>query len=182
MIDFNFINFSKLTVSFVSALTSIVMTNPARAVSVDFTTGTTSLGDVTLTATGAASFSTNALQSEDLNLDSNFNYSGNVAIDSTVLESNLGLTIATLDPDPSNFITATEGSGLRKTFNFTEPTTFSFNWRFLTNEPTVAPLNDYAFITINGSKTNLASVTGSPLSSAISTNYAREANGIFLEP
>lgn len=183
MINFNFIHFSKLTVSLVSALSfSVVVINPASAVSVDFTTGTTSFGDV-MTAAGGASISTNALSNDDVGSakpDSKFNYSSKAAIDSTALESNLGLAIATLDPNPSGYITATEGSGLRKTFNFSVPTTFSFDWKFLTNEPTVAPLNDYAFITINGSKTNLASVTGSSLT-ASGTDYARETSGSFSQ-
>lgn len=142
-------------------------------------------GDVNVNSTDSVSISTNSLNNDDGSLpDSNFNFSGNPAIDTPTLETNLGLPAQSLDPDAGNLIQATEGSGLSQQFTFIEPTVVRFDWQFLTNDETffygnnnTFPAADYGFFAVDGAVTTIAS-TESVLSPS-STNYENEALSSF---
>lgn len=174
--------FSKSSVfkaGFVSliALASLGLVEPAKAATIDFTSSSwNNFGDVSPNANGGVSMSTNALLDDDFpNADSDYNFSGNAAVESPNLENNLGVT-----PD----IAATEGSGTRNTtISFSKEATFTFDWTFQTNEnpgglDSVKPENDYAFISINGMQTILADIAGSSFSPSAS-NYGNEVSGTF---
>lgn len=159
------------------ALASLGLVEPAKAVTIDFTDSSwNNFGDVSSNANGGVSMSTNALFDDDFpNGDSDYNFSGNAAVESPDLENNLGVT-----PD----IAATEGSGTRNTtISFSKEATLTFDWIFRTNEnpgglDSVKPENDYAFISINGVETILADIGGSSFS-ASGSNYANEVSGNF---
>ena len=180
---------SSLTVGLVFSLGTLVVATPAQAALIDFSTWN-QFGDVDTPALGAADLSSNALQNDDSGIgsgsDTDFNFSGDAAIDSITLESDLGLPAESLDPDPDNFIVATEGSGLQQQLIFTETTTFSFDWTFLTNDETKDLSgfdgDDYAFLAIDGVVSTLAS-TNSSVSTLVpsGSNYLREVSGTFSQ-
>ena len=152
-----------------------------NAAAIDFDTWN-AFGDVT-TSLGSASLSNNALLDDDFpEPDSDFNFSGDPAIDSVTLESSLGLSPGSLDPDGDNFIQATEGSGLTDSVTFTELTQPIFNWQFLTNDTTFVDSNgfrfaDYGFVFSEDMIEAIVS-TDSILTTS-STNYARETTGTY---
>ncbi|WP_204103183.1 MULTISPECIES: PEP-CTERM sorting domain-containing protein [Spirulina sp. CCY15215] len=168
------------------SLFSLALANPVRAFGIDFTDGWTSFGDVQLSADGTTKMSTNAIMEDDFDFgnDSDFNFSGNAAGDSFELESVLGLSGGALNPDSANFIEATEGSGLTKELTFAQDTLLSFDWTFLSNDSTLTDagfnFDDYAFLSVNGETTTLAS-TNSSISQLISsdTPYNRQVSGTY---
>ena len=156
------------------------MPTAVNAAAIDFDTWNT-FGDVA-TSSNSASLSNNALLDDDFpELDSDFNFSNNPAIDSVTLESDLGLSPGSLDPDSDNFIQATEGSGLTNSVTFIEPTQLTFNWQFLTNDTTFIDngfrFADYGFVFSEDMVEAIAS-TDSTLTPS-STNYAQEAIGTY---
>jgi hypothetical protein len=175
---------STLTIGIISSLSTLVLASSSQAALINFSSWNKA-GDVATPALGRADLSTNALQNDDSpNPDSDFNFSNNPAIDSPTLESTLGLPSQSLDPDPNNFIFAFEGSGLENQYTFTEDTTLSFNWTFLTNDQTRNTsgfdFDDYAFIALDDQIQTLAS-TNSSVSTLIpsSTNFSREVSGNY---
>jgi hypothetical protein len=177
---------SSLTVGLVFGLSTLVLASPSQAALINFSSWNL-VGDVATPSLGRADFSSNALQNDDSpNPDSDFNFSTIPAVDSLTLESSLGLPSQSLDPDPANFIFAFEGSGLQQEYTFTEETTFSFNWTFLTNDQTRNisgfDFDDYAFIALDDQIIPLAS-TNSSVSTLIpsSTNYSREVSGNYTQ-
>ena len=178
---------SSLTVGIFFGLGTLVLASPSQAALINF--GSWNLvGDVATPSLGRADLSSNALQNDDSpNPDSDFNFSTIPAVDSPTLESSLGLPPQSLDPDPLNFIFAFEGSGLQQEYTFTEETTFSFNWTFLTNDQTRNisgfDFDDYAFIALDDQILTLAS-TNSSVSTLIpspGTNYSREVSGTYTQ-
>ena len=170
--------------SIIFGLSTLALASPSQAAPINFSSWN-QFGDVSSPAIGQANFSTNALQNDDFPApDSNFNLSTFPAVDSSILESSLGLVPQSLDPDPLNFVTAFEGSGLQQQYTFSQETTFSFNWTFLTNDLThnLGGLNfdDYAFIALDNQVQTLAS-TNSSISILIpsSTNFSREVSGTY---
>ncbi|MDB9421098.1 hypothetical protein PN467_11360 [Microcystis aeruginosa CS-563/04] len=177
---------SSLTFGFIFGLSSLIFASPSQAALINFSSWNLA-GDVVTPALGQVDLSTNALQNDDSpSADNNFNFSNLPAIDSLTLESNLGLPSQSLDPDPSNFVFAFEGSGLENAYTFTEETTLSFNWTFLTNDETRDlsgfDFDDYAFIALNDQIQTLAS-TNSSISTLIpsSTNFSREVSGSYTQ-
>lgn len=176
---FNFKS-SKYLTSILTVTSFFTFTNAASAIT-DFGNWST-FGDVT-TTTNTTSLSSNALANDDSpNPDTNYNFSGSGAIPASDLETDLGLTPQSLDPDPNNLIQATEGSGLSSQLTVTEPTTLNYSWRFLTNDSTDVDNNgfsyaDYAFVSIDGNLQTLASTDSTLNSSA--TNYVNEATGTY---
>lgn len=180
------VNFSTLTVGMIFSFGAVVLSSPSQAAMIDFSDWNL-VGDVATTSLGSADLSSQALQNDDSpNPDSDFNFSTIPAVDILTLESSLGLPPFSLDPDPFNFIFAFEGSGLQQEYNFTEDTTLSFNWRFLTNDLTRSisgfDFDDYAFIALDDEILTLAS-TNSSVSTLIpsSTNYSREVSGTYTQ-
>ncbi|PSB57867.1 hypothetical protein [Chamaesiphon polymorphus] len=180
-----FFKSSILTIGFVCGLSQLIFASSVRAASIDFSSWNR-YGDVNTPALGLANFSTNALQNDDANPDSLFNFSNSPAIDSITLEFNLGLPTQSLDPDVPNFIYAFEGSGLENRYTFTEDTILSFGWTFLTNDATqtISGFNfdDYSFIALNGRIQTLGS-TNSSVNTLVSssTNFRREFSGSYLQ-
>lgn len=177
---------SSLTVGLVFGLGTLVLVSPSQAALINFSSWNL-VGDVATPSLGRADLSSNALQNDDSpNPDSDFNFSTIPAVDSLTLESSLGLPSQSLDPDPVNFIFAFEGSGLQQEYTFTEETTFSFNWTFLTNDQTRNisgfDFDDYAFIALDDQIIPLAS-TNSSVSTLIpsSSNYSREVSGNYTQ-
>ncbi|MDJ0509303.1 MAG: PEP-CTERM sorting domain-containing protein [Crocosphaera sp.] len=177
----------KQFISFGGLLGLTLFGGSSLAVTVDFTDWSLS-GDVITNSMGGASTSSNGLFLDDIAFgpDSDFNFSNNPAIDSLDLEADLGVS-TTLDPDPDNFIQATEGSGLTEVLTFSETTRFSFDWTFLTNDETFIEtdpitgedfaFDDYSFIVVDGEVVPIAG-TFSALSSSPS-NYQQEISGRF---
>lgn len=173
-----------LTTSLIG-LFGLIGVSPVAAADINFNNWSI-FGDVITDNMGGTSFSSNALANDDFNLgnDTLFNFSNNnPAIDSVTLESNLGVSFPPgLDPDPDNFVQAFEGSGLTQTFNFTEPTTLSFDFTFLTNDQTFTDpggfdFDDYGFFVIDGQVTPVAGTFDTLVAST--TNYQREISGSF---
>lgn len=81
-----------------------------------------------------------------------FNASGVAAAEIAAIEASLGLAAYALDLN--EFDSASEGSLLKQIFNVNAGDTLSFDWNFFTNEGVGA---DYAFVSINGNVTTLAS-------------------------
>ena len=176
---FNLIN----RVTFACGLIGLVtVPTVVNAAVIDFDTWNW-FGDVTTTSLGSASLSNNALLDDDFpESDSDFDFFGDPAIDSVTLESSLGLSPGSLDPDGDNFIQATEGSGLTNLVTFTEPTQLTFGWQFLTNDTTFIDGNgfrfaDYGFVFSEDMVETIAS-TDSTLAPS-STNYTQEATGTY---
>lgn len=177
---------SSLTIGFIFSLSSFVFANSSQAALINFSSWNLA-GDVATAALGQVDLSTNALQNDDSpSPDNDFNFSNLPAIDTATLESNLGLPSQSLDPDPNNFVLAFEGSGLEKSYTFTEETTLSFNWTFLTNDETRELsgfyFDDYAFLALNDQIQILAS-TNSSISILIpsSTNFSRQVSGSYTQ-
>jgi len=133
-------------------------------------TGWTTTGDVSVQS-GAAFLTTasTAFDDDAPSLAGAFNSSGNAAVDTTgVLDAFSGLGVGALDPDPSSLIFAFEGSALKQTFSVNAGDTLSFDWQLVTNDPAA----DYAYVVINGAKTNLALAS---IASTASTPFAFES-------
>ncbi|MEO0825853.1 MAG: hypothetical protein AAFX95_14945 [Cyanobacteria bacterium J06639_16] len=117
--------------------------------------------------------SNNGLLGEDGDAatDAAVNFSGERAVDINTLETELGLPSMALNlPD----FDAYEGSGLYTELVITEPTTFSFDWVFFTNENFFVPVfPDYAFISINQSITSIANAFEPLVSSPLGYQYQR---------
>ena len=180
------IKFSSLTFGFIFGLSSLIVAKSSQAALINFSIWNLA-GDVEITSLGQVDLSTNALQNDDSpSPDSNFNFSNLPAIDTATLESNLGLPSQSLEPDHNNFVFAFEGSGLENQYTFTEETTLSFNWTFLTNDETRNlsgfDFDDYAFIALNDQIQTLAS-TNSSISTLIpsSTNFSRQVSGSYTQ-
>lgn len=123
----------------------------------DFSSGLTgwnTLGDVAVQS-GAALMTTASVDFEDdfPAVAGAFNASGVAAADIAVIETSLGLAAYALDLNAVD--SASEGSLLKQIFNVDAGDTLSFDWNFFTNEGVGA---DYAFVSINGNVTTLASV------------------------
>ncbi|MEM8542505.1 MAG: hypothetical protein AAGF66_00745 [Cyanobacteria bacterium P01_H01_bin.119] len=106
------------------------------------------IGDV-FSIENQVALSTNALLEEDLPaaLDEDVNFSGNPAVSIFELEDFLGLPPLALDLPQTQ---AYQGSGLYLDIQLTQPTTFEFDWLFLTNESFFDPVfQDYGFIAVN---------------------------------
>jgi len=139
----------------------------AQVLNGDFSSGLTSwtpLGDVSVQS-GAAFLTTASVTFEDdaPALAGAFNFSGTAAADSTnILDTFSNLSVGALDPDAGSLIYAYEGSALKQSFTVAAGDVISFQWQFLTNDP----LADYAYVVINGTKTDLgqASLAGTPSS------------------
>ncbi|GBF78761.1 hypothetical protein [Aphanothece sacrum] len=176
---------STLAVSIIFGLSTVAFVSPSQAALINFNSWN-QVGDVATPSLGQANISSNSLQNDDSpDPDSNFNFSNIPAIDSPNLESTLGLPTQSLHPDPVNFVFAFEGSGLENQYTFTEDTTLTFNWTFLTNDQTRNisgfDFDDYAFISLDGQIQTLAS-TNNSVSILIpsSTNFSREVSGNYL--
>jgi hypothetical protein len=176
-----FIKSSYVTVSIISGLATVALSSPSQAALINFRSWN-EVGDIAAPSLGKVDLSSNARNNDDSPApDSNFYFSNNPAVDVQTLESNLGLTSGSLDPDPDNFIVALEGSGVQQQYIFTQKTSFSFDWTFLTNEQSPFDFNDYAFVAINGQIQNLASASNSVALIPPSTNYSREVLGSYTQ-
>ncbi|MEC5386782.1 PEP-CTERM sorting domain-containing protein [Uliginosibacterium sp. H3] len=106
-----------------------------------------------------------------------FNFSGVAAVGSAEIEGSLGLATGVLDPDLDNFVFASEGSVMYKTFSVLQGERLGFLWDFQTNESASLQGGDYAFVSINGEITRLDD-TSSELK--VSNVFARQTwYGLF---
>jgi hypothetical protein len=145
----------------------------------DFSAGLTdwtSLGDVTVIS-GAAMLTSASVDFDDDYPDvaGAFNASGTAADTVDNIEASLDVAAKTLGDY------ATEGSLLKQTFNVNAGDTLSFNWNFFTNEPAVNGFADYAFVSINGVISTLATAadaTFADVTYAFTTN-AGSFNHVF---
>jgi len=117
--------------------------------------GWSALGDVNLQA-GAILMTTASVDYEDDYPEAAgaFNASGTAAAETGVvggIEDFIGVAMGTLNVG-EDF--AFEGSVLKQTFNVNAGDTLTFNWNFFTNEASTGA--DYAFVSINGALTTLA--------------------------
>ncbi|MDO8962286.1 MAG: PEP-CTERM sorting domain-containing protein [Methylophilus sp.] len=117
--------------------------------------GWSALGDVNLQA-GAILMTTASVDFEDDYPEAAgaFNASGTAAAETGVVggvENFIGVAMGTLNVG-EDF--AFEGSVLKQTFNVNAGDTLTFNWNFFTNEASTGA--DYAFVSINGALTTLA--------------------------
>lgn len=124
--------------------------------------GWSTLGDVAVQS-GSVLMTTASVGFEDDFPESAgvFNASGNAAADIAAggFEAFAGLSAGALDtPD-----FAYEGSLLKQTFHVNAGDTLSFNWNFFTNEANTG--SDYAFISMNGVLTKLASASDATFAS-----------------
>lgn len=135
-------------------------------------------GDVLIQGNNAG-LSNNGLLNEDGDAaeDRDVNFSGTPAVDIDTLETELGLPPMALNLSD---LDAYEGSALSTQVVITEPTTFSFDWIFFTNETFFVPVfPDYAFIVINQSIIPIANAF-EPLVPS-STSYQFERMGSFSQ-
>ncbi len=111
-------------------------------------TGWTSAGTVALTT---AAFGSGPTDGTFQAIISNNSSQGPLPSDG-FLEAFLGLPAGRLDAiAAANFPgapDATHGSAIRQTFSITGGDTLTFDWNFLTNEPTPSIQNDFAFVTL----------------------------------
>lgn len=166
------------------------------AVTIDFNSGWTMVGDATAPSAGNANLS-NARSTEAENFSGTdpletFSASGGAA---TNLDDELGFTegAGELDQTDNVFgfpVAVSEGSGLRNTsFAAVTGDTFSFDWTFLTDDSAVDGTGDYAFVEIRNSSdvavlpldpnNPFAGVTVSSLSASSDPNFSQEATGAF---
>ena len=155
---------------------------PAQAASFNATAWTPS-GDVILRPT--ISLSTDGKLGDDAPaLNGAFNFSKTAASDINTLEPFLGVVPYGLDPAND---TAYEGSAIKQTFTAQAGDKLQFNWKFLTNEghdPNLVVFNDYAFLTVNGLKFNLAGIANATTASSVFATtaanvFAKEGNGSY---
>lgn len=169
--SFNF-KLSTSKVLFLSFLgtSSLVVTSPADAITLN-PSSWNNFGDVT-TSSNQVSL-TNAF-SDGFDDAENFNLSGNDPLSGVDLEFELGLPDFSLDPDPVNFVGATEGSAINTTIAAKTGDVLSFNWNFLTNDSSFDPegVGDYAFLRVNDTVVKLGD-TNSSLGLS-STNFVQE--------
>ena len=85
------------------------------------------------------------------NGDGSISGSPNTSVTAAQVEEFLGLAGGTLQNQG-----ATEGSAFRQTFTANAGDVVTFDWNFLTNEPTPSNNNDFALATLAGSTPNLA--------------------------
>lgn len=95
----------------------------------------------------------------------------NSPISASELEAFLDLAPGSLN-QPNND-DATEGSAIRQTFLANAGDVISFDFNFLTNEVLETPFNDFGFISLNGSVSELADTT-SATSSVATTSFIEE--------
>lgn len=125
-------------------------------------TGWSTMGDVAVQSGSILMTTASTLYEDEFpEAAGTFNASGNAAADIAAggFEAFAGLSAGALDtPD-----FAYEGSILKQTFNVNAGDTLSFNWNFFTNETNAG--SDYAFISVNGVLTKLASASNATLAS-----------------
>lgn len=134
-------------------------------------------GDVAASA-GSATLTTASLYADDPPAAAGaFNLSGTSAVEvgtGSGLEVVAGLSIGSLDPDPANAVFAMEGSILSQSFDLQAGQSLSFDWSFGSNEDPVSGMNDYAFVIINGTLSQLADVVNGPASGHFSQSFATD--------
>jgi hypothetical protein len=147
----------KATVATTATLGGLVITLPAFALSLDFSTWTP-LGDVSQTP-GTANI-TNAKPGDNLDdqppVAGNFNLTGNLPVLGANLAAFLGVSPTSLNIGGS----AIEGSAIKTLLNVNAGDVFSFNFDFGSNEPAYfgSAYPDYAFLTVNGQLLQLAGI------------------------
>ena len=111
-----------------------------------------SLGGVTPYDGAFLGFLTTAFDAND-DSNSNLNKSGVTPVNSSQLESFLGLPVTSLDPDYANFVTATEGSAMKQSFAVLAGDVMNVRYNLISNDiASFAPGvggTDSAYITIN---------------------------------
>lgn len=151
-------NMKKQGITVAIALATLFAGNAMAVTNGSFTNGLTgwnALGDVNLQA-GAILMTTASVGFEDdfPEAAGAFNASGSAAAEAGVvggIEDFIGVAMGNLNAG-ENF--AFEGSVLKQTFNVNAGDTLTFNWNFFTNEASSGA--DYAFVSINGALTTLA--------------------------
>lgn len=161
----------------IAAITIIglVATAPVQAqiINGDFGSGLTnwtSIGDVSIQSGAAFLTTASSLSDDDAPSASGaFNLSAiNVVPSSGGLDAFSGLALDALDPNPDSLVFAFEGSALKQTFTVAAGEVLSFEWRLFTNDP----IADYAYVVINGVKTDLGL---SALAATVSSPFAFES-------
>ncbi len=151
-------NMKKQGMTIATALAMLFTGNAMAVTNGSFNSGLngwSALGDVNLQA-GAILMTTASVDFEDdfPEAAGAFNASGSAAAEVGVVggvEDFVGIPIGALFEDG---IFETEGSVLKQTFNVNAGDTLTFNWNFFTNETSEGA--DYAFVSINGALTTLA--------------------------
>lgn len=151
-------NMKKQGITIAAALAMVFAGNAMAVTNGSFNSGLngwSALGDVNLQA-GAILMTTASVDFEDdfPEAAGAFNASGTAAAETGVvggIEDFIGVAMGTLNVQ-DNF--AFEGSVLKQTFNVNAGDTLTFNWNFFTNEASNGA--DYAFVSINGTLTQLA--------------------------
>lgn len=151
-------NMKKQGITIAATLAMLFAGNAMAVSNGSFTNGLngwSALGDVNLQA-GAILMTTASVDFEDdfPEAAGAFNASGTAAAETGVvggIEDFIGVAMGTLNVE-ENF--AFEGSVLKQTFNVNAGDTLTFNWNFFTNETSSGA--DYAFVSINGNLTQLA--------------------------
>lgn len=160
-------NMKKQGLTIAAALAMLFAGNAMAVSNGSFTNGLngwSALGDVNLQA-GAILMTTASVDFEDdfPEAAGAFNASGTAAAETGVvggIEDFIGVAMGTLNVE-ENF--AFEGSVLKQTFNVNAGDTLTFNWNFFTNETSSGA--DYAFVSINGNLTQLATPSNASSSS-----------------
>lgn len=148
----------------IASLAVVSLQSSARAttLTLDDLTTVSTFGDV-LSDPALAQLSTNGLSDDDgTGMDATFNVSSSPAIPvgttASRLEEGLGLSVGDLDPDPDNFVFAFEGSGIQQSLTVEAGDRFSFLYNFATNETGSGAHEDYAFVAIDGTRLDLATL------------------------
>jgi hypothetical protein len=160
-------NMKKQGITIAATLAMLFAGNAMAVSNGSFTNGLngwSALGDVNLQA-GAILMTTASVDFEDdfPEAAGAFNASGTAAAETGVvggIEDFIGIAMGTLNVN-ENF--AFEGSVLKQTFNVNAGDTLTFNWNFFTNETSSGA--DYAFVSINGNLTQLATPSNASSSS-----------------
>ncbi len=152
------------SVSFVGlvSLVSIGFEFPVFAANLDLNTWEQS-GDVKVESSDQATLSTDGLVADDQELGANngdFNFSGEPAsmVGFGGLEDFLNIEASLLDIEGSAY----EGSAIKTNLTVNAGDRLIFDWQFFTNETSTLlaeelhPLNDYAFLLVNGEIEKLA--------------------------
>lgn len=160
----NFKRFSTRLVGIFSffASTSLVLANPAQAISVNLGSFTR-VGDVEFTGNQVNISTASPTAQDDFPQPAGrFNYSGNSPVKAgTPLETVIGLNPGNLDNDLFNV--AREGSAITTNLNVTKGDRLIFDWNYLTNDT----FDDYAFFVANGVVTRLADVSNANNASSL---------------
>ncbi len=152
---------SKNWVQFISfvglvSLVSIGVKSPVLAANLDLTTWEKS-GDVKINSQSQIDLSTDGLVADDEELGANngdFNFSGETAsmVGFGGLEDFLDIEASSLDVEGFAY----EGSAIKTNLTVNAGDRLIFDWQFFTNETSTVlaeelhPLNDYAFLLVNG--------------------------------